>query len=521
MLTKQLKFSFLFLILQLGLFAQQEYWVLFTDKNNVSFDPYTYFDQKAIQRRIDLGISLYDSTDFPLNQNYVSAVNSQVVSSDVQLRWFNALSVVATIDQIQQLKKMSFVAEIIPLEISTYLTSSAQTTETEYAYDDYVLFRQIDIMQGSRFIENKIDGKGVRIAIFDAGFPGYKMHPAFDHIRKDNRILNTWNFAKKHENVDEGNSHGTATFSCVGGMYEGKNVGLATGAEFLLAITEVNSEPFKEEKWWMQAVEWADKNGANIISSSLGYGYQRYFPEQMDGHHSLVAEAARMATRKGILVVNSAGNEGTKKSWKTIITPSDVDSVLCVAGIFPDENYHTSFSSYGPAADGKMKPNVTACAHVWAATPKNYGITQGTSFSCPLTAGFAACAWQTHRNWTNMELFKQLENSSNMFPYFDYAHGYGVPQAGYFLNPEPIDKIKTFEIQATEDSIKITVDEKYLSHNTLGSDLLYYNIQLENGVLESYEVIAVFQKDALQIERQMKGKKLNVYFKGYSQSFQF
>ena len=126
------------------------------------------------------------------------------------------------------------------------------------------------------------------------------------------------------------------TLSCIAGIsYGTKKMGLATGAEFLLARTEVDLEPFKEEVWWMQAVEWADKNGAQIISSSLGYGKERYDVWQMDGT-SYVAKAGNMAARKGILVCNSAGNEATTSAWKTIITPADADSVLCVGGIEAD-----------------------------------------------------------------------------------------------------------------------------------------------------------------------------------------
>ena len=136
---------------------------------------------------------------------------------------------------------------------------------------------------------------------------------------------------------------------------EGKDLGLATGAEFLLARTEVEAEPFKEEVWWMQAVEWADKNGANLISSSLGYGKDRYYTRDMDGK-SYVAKAGNMAARKGILVVNSAGNEGDDSHWKFIITPSDADSVLCIGGIEHSlKSYeHISFASFGPSADGQI-----------------------------------------------------------------------------------------------------------------------------------------------------------------------
>jgi serine protease AprX len=460
--------SVIFLVLlsvSAAVYCQDNYLVVFADKKGVSFDPYSYFDKKAIDRRIKLGISLYDETDFPVNETYISRVNSIVDSSDTALRWFNALPVEATENQITIVSQLPFVKEIIPLRHSMLLAEKKPMSNISELNDSdlNLLFKQLDRMGGTEFIHNSIDGKGVRIAIFDGGFPNYDVHPAFAHIRNDNRILKTWDFTKKDNNVSRGNSHGTATFSCVGGMYRDHKIGLATGAEFLLAITEVNSEPFKEEKWWLAAVEWADKNGADIISSSLGYVNQRYFPEEMDGHHSLVAKAARIAARKGMLVVNAAGNEATKKSWKTIITPADVDSVLTVGGINPATNFHTSFSSLGPAADGTMKPNVSAYGHVIAASKKSYSETQGTSFSCPLIAGFAACALQTNRDLTNMELFREIERSGDLYPYFDYAHGYGIPQAGYFIKKEEIPISPTFEIKEEGDFIKVIVPDDFFN----------------------------------------------------------
>lgn len=455
----------IFLSVSASVICQDSYLVIFTDKNGVSFDPYSYFDKKVIDRRIKLGISLYDESDFPVNETYISKVASMVDASDIALRWFNALPVEATENQINNVGQLPFVKEIIPLRQSIILTGKnpAENTKELNKSDLNLLFNQIDRMGGTEFIHNSIDGEGVRIAIFDGGFPNYNVHPAFAHIRNDNRILNTWDFTKKDKNVSRGNSHGTATFSCVGGMYADKKVGLATGAEFLLAITEVNTEPFKEEKWWLAAVEWADKNGADIISSSLGYVNQRYFPEEMDGHHSLVSKAARIAARKGMLVINAAGNEGTRKSWKTIITPADVDSVLTVGGINPETNFHTSFSSLGPAADGTLKPNVSAYGHVIAASKNSYSETQGTSFSCPLIAGFAACALQTNRDLTNMELFREIERSGDLYPYFDYAHGYGIPQAGYFLKKEEIPMKPTFEIIEEGEFIKVSVLDDFFT----------------------------------------------------------
>jgi len=330
--------------------------------------------------------------------------------------------------------------------------------------------------------------------------------------------------------------------SCIAGIQKnGKMLGLATGAEFLLARTEVETEPKKEEFWWLQAVEWADKNGADIINSSLGYGIDRYNYKDMDGQTTLVSKAANMAAAKGILVCNAAGNEGSRKSWIGIIAPADADSVLTVGGINPNlTNFKkTSFSSYGPTADGRMKPNVVAYGSANVAKPSEnkYTTAQGTSFSSPLIAGFAACAWQTNRNLTAMELKSEIEKSASLYPYFDYAYGYGVPQASYFTENQQNEVEKTFEITSNDNSIFITVFVEKL--NFLEKPhYLFYNIQNEDGTLDYYTQINLYDyftskntsktlynaADStyyilLTTDSTLNNKTLNVFFNGYFESY--
>jgi len=381
------------------------------------------------------------------------------------------------------------------------------------------------------------NGKGLRIAILDVGFDRADQVPAFDHIRSGKRLIATRDFTsrKYSENVYYGNGHGTEVWSCIGGKIGDLQIGLATGAEFLLAKTEKNSEKYSEELYWLAAAEWADKNGADIINSSLGYTSKRYFSWQMDGKTSFVTRAANIAARKGMLVVNAAGNEGTGK-WHFIGAPADADSVLSVGGIDPATGYHTSFSSYGPTADKRMKPNVSAYGHVVAAAPAGLTPAQGTSFASPLVAGFAACAWQSNRSLSNMQLFKEIEKSGSLYPYFDYAHGYGVPQADYFLDAGPSTPEPTFNVVENGDSISVIILNKTFGgvalHNPgLGKSLsqpdpmpvsnpeyLYYNIMDAGGVLSSYYVVDVTQPNVLTVLKSdfQRGDVLNVHYAGYN-----
>ena len=445
-------------LMTMSLSAQNVYWVFLADKAGTTFDPYSYFDAKAIERYNQCGADLYDHSNYPLNQQYVNGVEAIATEEVGTSRWMNAIGVVATPEQAARIEALPYVVrvqmiggdmQLAQVESGNWKVENNNLSTPE----DTTLTDQLLRMQGNLFREKGIDGKGIRIAILDNGFTRVNTHLAFKHIRDDGRLLKTWNFPLRRENVYGWGSHGTMTFSNIGGRNEdGKDLGMATGAEFLLARTEVETEPFKEEIWWMQGMEWADKNGANLISSSLGYGKDRYYTRDMDGK-SYVAKAANMAVRKGMLVVNSAGNEGDDKHWKFIITPSDADSVLCVGGVEHSlKSYeHISFASFGPTADGRQKPNVCAFAHTWAASPKNdhaYEMVYGTSFSCPLVAGFAACAWQASKGKTAIEMFNLIQQSADLYPYCDYAFGYGVPQASFFVGQKAEPK-PTFRFENT------------------------------------------------------------------------
>jgi len=520
-----MKRTFTFILTALMLLsasAQNVYWVFLTDKAGSTFDPYSYFDAKAIERYNACGADLYDQSNYPLNENYVSGVDALATEEVGCSRWMNAVGVVATPQQAAQIENLPYVARVqmigddmMPAGISTKSDMAAKADDV-----DTMLSEQVLRMQGQLFRAKGIDGKGIRIAVFDGGFPKVNTHNAFKHLRDNGQILKTWNFPNRKENVYGWNSHGTMTLSNIAGRDEnGKDLGLATGAEFLLARTEVEPEPFKEEVWWMQAVEWADKNGANLISSSLGYGKDRYYTKDMDGK-SYVAKAGNMAASKGILVVCSAGNEGDDDSWQFIVTPSDADSVLCVGGIEHSlTGYeHISFASYGPTADGRQKPNVCAIAHTRAASPSNnnaYDWVYGTSFSCPLVAGFAACAWQTMKDKTAMEMFDMIQQSADLYPYCDYAFGYGVPQASFFTEKKtPAKPTFRFEKQneTTVSVIPLVTDST--------SHIFYKDVDSDGKIIKyGKQTLNIFDT-AMSLDFE-GGHHLVVHYNGYTADYTF
>ena len=501
---------------------QNRYWVFFKDKQGSTFNPKSYFDAKAIERRIKTGIPLYDSTDFPLNKKYIVEVEKSVNALNGQTRWFNAVSVTATQKQLSHIKAFNFVKSIQPIVLST--EPAGNIFDSTLTSDEFELLElQTAHMQAKLFWDNGLTGKGVRIAVFDAGFPSVDENPVFKHLIENNRIIKTHDFAKKKENVYSHNVHGTMVLSCIAGRIRGKNIGLAPDAEFLLARTEVKTEPFSEEENWLEAVEWADKNGADIINSSLAYTYHRYYTYQMDGHTSLVARAANLAATKGMLVINAMGNDGAQ-DWKILATPADADSVLSVGAISPYTDFHAAYSSFGPTAVLKTKPNVVAVGTVIASGKSKLKKVKGTSFATPLVTGFAACVLQSKSYLTNMEVFDLIEQSGNLYPYYDYAHGYGVPQASFFINGRSLSDIQpTFEFVKEGDTLTIHINEKIRKKNKQkGNFYLYYNIKDENGILKDYWLIDVYQQKAAVIDlSKISGSKITAHYRGFTNSYDF
>ncbi len=509
-----------------SVYAQQKYLVFFTDKNGVTFNPYNYFVPKAIKRRLQTGLPLCDSSDFPVNPNYIASIARHCKQVGYTSRWFNCISVVSDHHGVKKIEGYPFVKQVRPAVLFAAPCAYFDTALSKN--QDEILINQLQLMQGNLFTEQGITGKGIRIAIFDTGFPSVPDNPVFKHLIVNNKIVKTWDFVRNKEDVFGHSSHGTMVLSCIAGKINGKQLGLATGAEFLLARTERRRETFTEEEYWLAAMEWADKNGADIINSSLGYTYHRYFREDMNGEESLVAQAANRAAEKGILVVNSIGNEG-ELDWKILSTPADAQKVLSIGGISANTGYHASFSSYGPTADYRIKPNLCAFANAIVAAETAFKEVKGTSFSAALITGFAACAWQTNPEASNTIIFAALEKAGHLYPYYDYAHGFGIPRASYFtdtINNKKQNE-QTFNVVFREKTIFVTVYEKYISKGINRADIeknnfLYYHIENNDGYLEKYAVIDVVKPEALQLNIDSIGdnKKLRIHYKRYTKEIE-
>ena len=544
-----------------GANSQEKYWVYFTDKNNVSFEAENYFHPNAIARRNRISYPLNHSTDLPVNMLYKSEVSNRVDEYLGASRWLNAAVVMANEEQIEAIEKLPFVKHVEPSGFVKMICSTEESVESDSDFERQDLMRfQIERMQADKFAANGYRGKGIRIAIFDAGFPGVDEAEMFEHIRSRDGIKGTYDFIRKTENVYRKISHGSTVLSCIAGIAgDSIMLGVAPDADFLLAITEkLMKEGLAEEEAWLFAAEWADKNGVDIINSSLGYTRRSHFKTDMDGNTTVITKAANLASSKGILVVSSAGNEGNKNNWMMMAAPADGDSVLAVGAINPWSGFHTSFSSFGPSADKELKPNVTGVGHVVA-----YGVndklhmTQGTSFSAPLIAGFAACAWQANPGLSNWELLKRIEQSGDLYPYFDYAHGYGVPQATAFLQDQPKQALhpdSLFNIHIEQETITVGIRDEYLNQDSLDvennlpdrvankimerinenvnlpidedhpfekRELFYYHIENNANYLDEFSVVSVDENPILQLDIENLNGTLRFHYRGVTKEIHF
>jgi len=302
----------------------------------------------------------------------------------------------------------------------------------------------LDQIHVSALHDSGYTGAGVLITILDDGFNYFDKHEALrdrviplDHQR--DFVYQRWG-VQDTTAFSGGLKHGTYCYGVIGGDKPGTYLGTAWGASFALARTEIDSiEVSHEQINWALGAEWADSLGADVISSSLGYftfdgGTGNYTYASMDGHTTIVTQAAEIAASKGILVVTAAGNEGNSP-WHYLIAPSDADgdSVLAIGAVDATGN-PASFSSYGPSADGRVKPDVAALgvsnALVSASgNPNAYINASGTSFATPMVAGAAACLLQARPSWTARDVARALKQSASHASIPDFRTGYGVVDA--------------------------------------------------------------------------------------------
>jgi len=461
-----MKYIFFFLPLILAsLFVQSQtsgamYRVEFSDKNNSPYtisNPQEFLTQRAIDRRNRMGIAI-DQTDIPVVQDYLNGIAAKGAVIYNCSKWFNSATVFVSdttiIPSIQALSYVTAVVKVKPyLEIrkkkpfkegTQYIFEASQQQPGNKLQQNDASVTKAPISYGNGYNQANMigvdylhrlgyTGNNMIIAILDAGFYHVNTLSMFDSLRNDGRLLGYKDFVLPGNNLFEESNHGMAVASTIVGNVPGVLVGTAPHASvWLLRSEDANSEYIVEEDNWIAAAEFADSVGADVINSSLGYtdfddDSQSHTYAMMDGNTTRITRGADLAAKKGILVVNSAGNSGND-SWHYIGAPADADSIITVGAVDKAGNF-ASFSSYGPSADNRIKPTVCAQGQGPYVVSTSDGVypSNGTSFSSPIMAGAVTCLWQANPTLSNMEIIEVLKKSGSHYLKPDSMFGYGIP----------------------------------------------------------------------------------------------
>lgn len=440
-------FFFGLIFLSQTTFGQNRYAIHFKFKPQENFtlsNPLEYLTAGAIDRRANQNIPI-DSLDLPISQKYIDGIKSFTQEILFQSQWLNAAVVVASEGELENISSLPFVEKIVfaapgfnpsgridnrssdktGLKLSLKFKSKKANVSFDF---------QNELLGIQTMHEMGFKGKGITVAVFDAGFPGVDNITGFKHLFSNNQILGTRDFVHTwNDNVYTKNQHGTNVLSLIASADPELLVAGAPEANYILCITEEVATEYRIEEYnWVKAAEYADSLGVDIINSSLGYldfddRTMDYTSDNLDGETAIITKGATIAGEKGILIITSAGNYGSK-GISSLTAPADARGVLSIGAV--QENLQVAgFSSQGPTADGRIKPDLsTYGVGVYLLRPDgSLSRSNGTSFSAPQISALAAGLWASHPEWTKDELIEKLLRSATMADKPDNFFGYGIP----------------------------------------------------------------------------------------------
>ena len=414
-------------------------WIYFSDKDSsVPIE----LSEKTVFRRAKNGIQNDNLWyDFTVSSKYIDQLSSQGIKVINKSRWLNAVSALCSKSDLIKIANLTFVDQIKPV-VGYTRTSSLEYSDIDPSSRDFDYgnaLEQIEQINVRELHEQGYTGNGVRILVMDTGFS--LTHNSLLGIN----VIEQWDVLKNdQETADETEEevavnqdyHGTAVLSTIASNAPGEFMGVAFNAEFLLAKTEdVAQEVQLEEDNYVAGLEWGEENGADVVSTSLGY-LDWYEYSDMDGNTAVTTIGVDIAASLGVVCVTAAGNSGSS-SWYYIIAPADADSVISV-GAVDDNDIIATFSSHGPTSDGRIKPEVCARGRqTWCVNPNsntNYSRLSGTSLACPLVAGAAALIIQARPDWSAMDVRDAIMMTASMAGNPDNTYGYGILNAGEAIN---------------------------------------------------------------------------------------
>ena len=411
------------------------YFVQFTDKmgsNRVALSDI------ALEKRTTRGIAI-DSLDYAVSPIYIDSLRQTGSRIYHTSRWMNGATIETDSNTIQRIAQWSFVDTVYVTRREAKderqeVKGERREAKGERQESTWLSDPQTEQLHLHLLHEAGFHGQGVTMAVVDGGFQNVNTLSAFDAVREQIRGIYDTTDDTDSVTGTTGN-HGVKCFGTIAAITP-EYQGAATAAQYYLIRSEENAtESPKEMDNWVAAIELADSLGVDIASSSLGYAmfdddcFTLSYSD-MDGKSTRSSRAATIASRKGMLLVVAAGNEGNK-AWHYIASPADADSILTVGAVDVQDSI-AGFSSWGPTADGRVKPEVCARGHQTALInpiDNTVQYSNGTSFACPIIAGMAACLWSALPNASNMEIRERIIASANRYKEPHPQYGYGIPDA--------------------------------------------------------------------------------------------
>jgi len=442
------------------------FYVQFSNKNNSSYslsNPTEFLSARSIARREAFGLTC-DSTDLPVNPSYLQQIRELGIQVHNMSKWMNGATVLLTdsglMSRVRMLPFVKFVEYTGKLDGAVLAPNRKVIDNATFDYG--IAATQINQLNGTALHNKGYRGKGIQIGVIDAGFTNVNTNSCFDSLRLQGRLLGTKDIVNPNSNIFAEDTHGAMVLATMTGNLPGQYLGTAPDASFWLIRTEYAATEYKvETDFWASGIEFADSVGVDLVNSSLGYytfddSIMNFTYADMNGKVSRASRAAAMASRKGMLVVVSAGNEGNK-NWHYIGSPADADGIVTV-GAVTSTGTPSTFSSFGPSSDGRVKPDVcamgTASAIVDVSGTPGYG--NGTSFASPIMAGMMACLLQRYRVLGTGLDITTLRNavleSAGLFQHPTSQMGYGIPD---FAKAE--QNLLTFDSLARVEKSNFTV----------------------------------------------------------------
>ena len=435
--------------------ATNIYWVKFTDKANSPYSidrPEEFLSERALERRARLNIAV-DEYDIPVNPQYLQAVaecGAQLLNPS---KWLNGVSVYTNSQSVvDAINALEFVEQVrncpnypeAQRDKEIWLANEMKESGKPVVARDFYggAHDQVFQLRVNELHDMGYNGEGVVIAVLDGGFQGTPDQSCFDNMREEGRLLGVKDFVYGSTSVYSQSTHGTSCLSTIGAYDPNNMVGTAYRASFYLFHTEDGAgENIVEEYNWVSGAELADSLGVDVCSTSLGYidfddpTWDHHF-EDYDGHTAPMSIGAEIAASRGMICMNSAGNEGDGVC--TLGIPADAEHIVTV-GAVKANGQRASFSSVGPTYDGRIKPDVMAMGEdTYVAT--GYGSAwpyyngSGTSFSCPVLAGAVACLRQARPNASVQDICDALRAAGDHANNPDNQYGYGIPDFVAALN---------------------------------------------------------------------------------------